>query len=104
MTAIALTPREQEVFRLMAAGLTNDEIAIQLETGVDNAKIHARHIFGKLGVVNRTDAVSTGFIEGLLDPHDIKSLRAQLKVVEPKQTEEVSEETAGEPVEESVPQ
>ena len=76
---IELTPREQEVFRLMAAGLTNDEIAKELETGVDNAKIHARHIFTKLGATNRTQAVSTGFIGGLLDPEDIKARKAQLK-------------------------
>lgn len=73
-----LTPREAEVFRLMAAGLTNDSIATELEFGVDAAKIHVRHIFGKLGAGNRTHAVSIGFTTGLLDIEDIKALSAAL--------------------------
>lgn len=79
MTIRALTEREGEVFRLMAAGLSNDQIATHTETGVDNAKIHARHIFAKLGVSNRAEAVSVGFIEGILDRKDIDELREQLK-------------------------
>lgn len=79
MTIRALTEREGEVFRLIAAGLSNDEIARQIETKVDNAKIHARHIFDKLGVSNRAEAVTVGFIEGILDREDIDSLREQLK-------------------------
>lgn len=79
MTIRALTDREGEVFRLIAAGLSNEEIAKQIETKVDNAKIHARHIFSKLGVNNRAEAVTVGFIEGILDREDIDNLREQLK-------------------------
>jgi hypothetical protein len=63
----------------MAAGLTNEQIATEIETQVDNAKIHARHIFGKLGVTNRAEAVSVGYIGGILDADDIEKLRKQLK-------------------------
>jgi DNA-binding CsgD family transcriptional regulator len=76
---VKLTPRESEVLRLMAAGLQNEGIAVELEFGIDNAKIHARHIFSKLGAANRTDAVSVGFTSGLLDLDDIKALRATVK-------------------------
>lgn len=79
MTIRNLTDREGEVFRLMAAGLSNDEIAKQIETKVDNAKIHARHIFDKLGVSNRAEAVSVGYIHKILDPEDVNSLRDQLQ-------------------------
>lgn len=79
MTISTLTDREGEVFRLMAAGLSNEQIAVQIETKVDNAKIHARHIFTKLGVSNRAEAVSVGYIQGILDPDDIDGLRELLK-------------------------
>jgi ATP/maltotriose-dependent transcriptional regulator MalT len=86
MTIRALTDREGEVFRLIAAGLSNEQIAVQIETKVDNAKIHARHIFDKLGVNNRAEAVAVGFIEGILDREDIDSLREQLKQAREAQT------------------
>lgn len=79
MTIRTLTDREGEVFRLMAAGLSNEQIAAEIETKVDNAKIHARHIFDKLGVSNRAEAVSVGYIHSILDPEDIDGLREQLK-------------------------
>jgi len=83
MTIQNLTDREGEVFRLMAAGLSNEQIAEQIETGVDNAKVHARSIFAKLGVKNRAEAVTVGFIHNLLDLADIDTLREQLKAAEP---------------------
>jgi ATP/maltotriose-dependent transcriptional regulator MalT len=64
----------------MAAGLSNERIAEQLEFGVDAAKIHARHIYAKLGAANRTDAVSIAFTSGLLTKEDIESLRESVKV------------------------
>jgi DNA-binding NarL/FixJ family response regulator len=91
MTIQNLTDREGEVFRLMAAGLTNDQIATQIETQVDNAKIHARHIFAKLGVTNRAEAVSVGYIHNILNPGDIDSLREQLKEAKAATAETASE-------------
>lgn len=86
-----LTDREGEVFRLIAAGLTNDEIADLIGTGVDNAKIHARHIFAKLRATNRAEAVSLGYINSILDPEDIEGLRDQLKEEKAKAKEATGE-------------
>jgi LuxR family maltose regulon positive regulatory protein len=51
-----LTVRELEVLRLLAAGLSSREIAAELVVSLSTAKAHARHIFGKLEVHNRTQA------------------------------------------------
>lgn len=52
-----LTPREVEILRLMAAGLSNGEIASRLGTAEGTVKNHTSHIFSKLGVRDRTRAV-----------------------------------------------
>jgi len=51
-----LTPREREVWALMAAGLTNPEIAERLGLSDNTIKFHVQHLFSKLGVKNRTEA------------------------------------------------
>ena len=53
-----LTEREQEVLRLIAAGLNNPQIAEQLVVAVGTVKSHTNRIFGKLGVSNRVQAVN----------------------------------------------
>jgi LuxR family maltose regulon positive regulatory protein len=53
-----LTGRELEVLRLIAAGLANATIAEQLVITVGTVKTHLKHIFGKLGVESRTQAVA----------------------------------------------
>lgn len=78
-TEVNLTQRQSEVFRLIAAGLTNEQIAEELEFGIDNAKINVRHIFQRIGASNRAEAVTIGFTSGLLDPDDIAELREELK-------------------------
>ena len=52
-----LSEREREVLLLMATGASNQEIAQALIIAVNTVKRHARNIFGKLGVENRTQAV-----------------------------------------------
>jgi DNA-binding NarL/FixJ family response regulator len=52
-----LTRREVEILRLMAAGLSNGEIAGRLGTAEGTVKNHTSHIFSKLGVRDRTRAV-----------------------------------------------
>src|ERR671913_929900 len=61
-----LTARELEVLRLLAAGTPNRAIAEQLVVTLDTVKSHVTHIFDKLGVTNRTQAVSRARELGLL--------------------------------------
>lgn len=62
-----LTDREEDVLGLMAAGLTNREIAEQLVISPQTVKKHAGNIYGKLGVGNRTEAAAKARELDLLD-------------------------------------
>jgi LuxR family maltose regulon positive regulatory protein len=53
-----LTEREQDVLRLMAAGLSNPEVGRELYLSLNTIKTHVRGIYGKLGVNNRTQAAN----------------------------------------------
>jgi len=53
-----LSPRELEVLRLIAQGLSNDEISKRLFLALSTVKGHNLKIFGKLQVQNRTEAVA----------------------------------------------
>jgi ATP/maltotriose-dependent transcriptional regulator MalT len=55
-----LSPREREVFELMASGLTNKAIASKLYISESTTKVHVRHIFEKLNAQTRTEAVRKG--------------------------------------------
>jgi DNA-binding NarL/FixJ family response regulator len=61
-----LSAREQEVLGLMARGMTDREIAGQLYISTSTAKNHSRSVMGKLGALNRAQAVAIGFERGLL--------------------------------------
>ena len=54
----ALSDREHEVLCLIAAGLTNQEIAERLVISLRTVKFHTSNIFAKLAVTNRTQAVA----------------------------------------------
>jgi LuxR family transcriptional regulator, maltose regulon positive regulatory protein len=61
-----LSDREIEVLRLIAEGLTNQDIAARLYITLNTVKGHARNIYAKLGVKNRTQAVAKGKAWGIL--------------------------------------
>jgi LuxR family maltose regulon positive regulatory protein len=63
-----LSERELEVLQFIAEGLTNQEIATRLYLSLYTVKAHARNIYGKLGVKNRTQAVAKGKALGILSP------------------------------------
>jgi LuxR family maltose regulon positive regulatory protein len=52
-----LTPREVEILRLMTLGYTNQQIADQTFVALSTVKSHIKHIYGKLGVRNRAQAL-----------------------------------------------
>jgi len=62
----ALTPRELEVLKLLAAGLGNKEIASRLAISEHTVKFHVASIMGKLGAASRTEAVTLGIRHGLI--------------------------------------
>src|SRR5262249_47412156 len=62
-----LTDRELEIFRLIAKGLSNSEIGQQLFIGDTTVKTHVTHVFQKLGLRDRVQAVVLAYRSGLVE-------------------------------------
>ncbi len=67
VSAPGLTGREREIMRLLGAGRSNAEIATALFVSAATVKTHLAHIYGKLGVRSRYEAIGRAVALGLLD-------------------------------------
>lgn len=61
-----LTERQRQILRLLAQGLTDQEIALRLKITVHTVKFHCASIYLRLGVRNRAEAIATAHYRGLL--------------------------------------
>jgi DNA-binding NarL/FixJ family response regulator len=66
VTRVQLTPREMATLRLMADGKANKEIASELAISERTVKTHLGHLFEKLGVTSRTEALKIATRRGLV--------------------------------------
>jgi DNA-binding NarL/FixJ family response regulator len=66
VTSVRLTRRELAVLRLVAVGNSNREIGEALGISDGTVKIHVTHLFAKLDVTSRTEAISTALRRGLV--------------------------------------
>jgi two-component system NarL family response regulator len=64
--SVQLTPRELATLRLIADGKANKEVASALDISERTVKTHLRHLFEKLGVTSRTEAIKVATRRGLV--------------------------------------
>jgi DNA-binding CsgD family transcriptional regulator len=71
-----LSERELELLRLVATGVTNQQIARRLNISVNTVKVHLRNIFEKMGVESRTEATLVAIREGWVVVEGAPSIEA----------------------------
>ena len=64
----SLTEREQEILSKMAIGKSYASIAEELFLSLDGVRYHIRHIYEKLQVHSRSEAISKGYKDRLIQP------------------------------------
>ncbi len=70
MRRAQLSPRELEVFKLMAHGLSNNDIAVKLGISERTVRVHITHLLVKLGCNDKSQAVFEAFQRGILHVGD----------------------------------
>jgi DNA-binding NarL/FixJ family response regulator len=70
MNRARLTDREAAILRLMARGMSNADIAVQLIIGTETVKSHVSAVLGKLGARDRTQAVIAAYESGFVTPSE----------------------------------
>ena len=66
VSRVQLTPREMATLKLLADGKANKEIANELDISERTVKTHLGHLFEKLGVTSRTEAIKVATRRGLV--------------------------------------
>ncbi len=66
--AVHLTPREEEVLMMLSKGFANKEIADKLSVSYETVRDHLKHVYEKLHVHSRTEAVARYFSSGETPP------------------------------------
>lgn len=74
-----LSEREKEILQLVAAGLTNREIAQKLTISPNTVKVHLSNIFEKTGVASRTEATLYAIEHGIVDVPGGEAVASQPK-------------------------
>ncbi|HCS62394.1 MAG TPA: DNA-binding response regulator [Microbacterium sp.] len=69
-----LSPREQEVARMLASGASNDEIARRLFLSANTVKTHVKAVLAKLGLPDRIHVVIWAYEHGVLRPQNASPL------------------------------
>jgi len=69
-----LTDRENQILKLIADGLTNREISCHLSISESTVENHIHHIYSKLGVSNRAQAVASAFQLGVVLLNDMMEI------------------------------
>jgi PAS domain S-box-containing protein len=65
---VALTARERQILSLLSGGLSNAAIAAELHVSANTVASHLKHLYSKIGVHSRSQAVSYAMLRGIRPP------------------------------------